>query len=106
MTSLATAALFGLVLGAFDAVTETNPNVIKSAVVIEWVLVTLYGVTLTGYFLFLWPLAFANQWLLGRALKGEWSRNDSSKAVLFIFSGVGVGALVVALLWLGGAPGT
>ena len=98
------AVLFGLVMGAVEALSETSPNIIKSAVVIEWVLVTLYGVTLTGYFLFLWPLAFANHWLLGRALKGEWARNDSSKAVLFIFSGVGVGGLVAALLWLVGTP--
>lgn len=69
VTLYATAVLFGLVMGVVDAVTETNPNVIKSAVVIEWVLLTLYGVTFTGYIVLLWPLAFANHWLLGRAWK-------------------------------------
>ncbi len=71
VTLYAAAALFGVVVGAVEAAIESNPNVIKSAIVIEWVLATLWGVTFTGYFLFLWPLAFANHWLLGRTLKGE-----------------------------------
>ena len=78
VTLYATAVLFGLVLGVVDAVTETNPNVIKSAAVIEWVLATLYGVTFTGYIVLLWPLAFANHWLLGRAWKAVWTKDDLS----------------------------
>ena len=104
-TLYAAAALFGLVIGVVEEIIETSPNHVKGASIIEWVLATLWGVTFTGYFLFLWPLAFANHWLLGRAWKGEWTRNDSLKAALFIFPGLGVGGLVAALLWLGGAPG-
>ena len=106
VTLYATAALFGLVIGVVEAAIETNPNTMKGAAVIEWVLATLWGLTFTGYFLFLWPLAFLNHWLLGRAWKGEWTRNDSSKAALYILSGVVVGGLVATLLWLGGVPGT
>ena len=71
VTLYAAVALFGLVVGAIEAAIENDPRVIKSAVVIEWVLAALWGVTFTGYVLFLWPLAFANHWLLGRILKGE-----------------------------------
>ncbi len=76
-TLYAAAALFGLVIGAVEEVIETSPNHVKGASIIEWVLVTLYGVTLTGFILFLWPLAFLNHWLLGRIWKGEWTRKDS-----------------------------
>ncbi len=79
-TLYAAAALFGLIIGVVEEVIETNPNHVKGASIIEWVLATLWGVTFTGYFLLLWPLAFANHWLLGRAWKGEWTRTDSSKA--------------------------
>ncbi len=99
------AVLFGLVIGVVQEVIETSPNHVRGASIIEWVLVTVYGVTFTGYFLFLWPMAFLNHWLLGRTWKGEWARNDSWKAVLFICCGVGVGGLVAALLWHGGAGG-
>ena len=61
-----------------EEVIETSPNHVKGASVIEWVLATLWGVTFTGFLLFLWPLAFLNHWLLGRAWKGEWTRTDSS----------------------------
>ncbi len=105
-TLYATAVLFGLVIGIVEEVIETSPNHVKGASIIEWVLATLWGVTFTGYFMFLWPLAFANHWLLGRAWKGEWTRKDSLKAALLIFPGLGVGGLLAALLWLGGAPGT
>ena len=77
VTLYAAAALFGLVIGVVEEVIETSPNHVKGASIIEWVLVTLYGVTFTGYFLFLWPLAFLNHWLLGRTWKGEWTKNDS-----------------------------
>ena len=73
-TLYATVVLFGLVIGVVQEVIETSPNHVRGASIIEWVLVTLYGVTLTGYFLFLWPLAFANHWRLGRTWKGEWTR--------------------------------
>ena len=106
VTLYATAALFGLVIGVVEEVIETNPNHIRGASVIEWVLAVLWGVTFTGYFLLLWPLAFLNHWLLGRTWKGAWTGNDSLKAALFILSGLGVGRLVAALLWLGGVTAT
>ena len=70
-TLYAAVTVFGLVVGAVEAVTENNPNTIENAIndVTEWVLATLWGVTFAGYVLFLWPLAFANHWLLGRTLK-------------------------------------
>jgi len=80
VTLYATAALFGLVIGVVEEIIETNPNHVKGAAIIEWVLVTLYGVTFTGFFLFLWPLAFLNHWLLGRTWKREWHKKDSSLA--------------------------
>ncbi len=73
-TLYAAAALFGLVIGVVEELIETGPNHVKGASIIGWVLVTLWGVTFTGYFLFLWPLAFANHWLLGRTLKSRWKR--------------------------------
>ncbi len=76
-TLYATAVLFGLIMGVVDAATETSPSVIKSAVVIEWVLLTLWGVTFTGYIVILWPLAFANHWLLGRPWKADWTKDSS-----------------------------
>ena len=77
VTLYGTAVLFGLVIGVVEEVIETSPNHVKGASIIEWVLVTLYGLTFTGYFLVLWPLAFLNHWLLGRVWKGEWARKDS-----------------------------
>ena len=78
VTLYATAVLFGMVIGVVEEVIETSPNHVKGASIIEWVLVTLYGVTFTGFVLFLWPLAFLNHWLLGRAWKGEWTGKDST----------------------------
>jgi len=81
VTLYGTAVLFGLVIGVVEEVIETSPNHVRGASIIEWVLVTVYGVTFTGYFLFLWPMAFLNHWLLGRAWKGEWDRKDSTLGV-------------------------
>ena len=68
-TLYSTAVLFGLVMGVVEEVIETSPHHVKGASIIEWVLATLWGITFTGYVLFLWPLAFANHWLLGRSWK-------------------------------------
>jgi hypothetical protein len=78
VTLYAAAALFGLVLGVVEEVIETSPNHVKGAAIIEWVLATFWGLTFTGYFLFLWPLAFLNHWLLGRTWQGEWTRKRTS----------------------------
>ena len=81
VTLYATAALFGLVIGVVEEVIETNPNHVKGASIIEWVLATLWGLTFTGYILVLWPMAFANHWLLARTWKGEWIRKDAALGV-------------------------
>ena len=60
-------ALFGIALGICDQATRYIPNQIRGAGVIESLLATLWGVTFTGYVLFLWPLAYWNYWVLGRA---------------------------------------
>ena len=63
------AALFGLAVGVVDTLNDDIQNRISSAVVIESVLAFLWGLTFSGYVLFLWPLAFANHWALGRTLR-------------------------------------
>jgi hypothetical protein len=59
-------ALFGLAVGLYDAFTFGDPHRIRSAVVIQAILGTLWGVTFTGYLTVLWPLAYLNHWLVGR----------------------------------------
>ena len=59
------AALFGLSVGIFDIFWGDNTNRIISAVILQGMWATLWGVTFTGYILLLWPLSFFNQWLLG-----------------------------------------
>ena len=64
-------ALFGLAVGAFDAFCRHIPDRIGTGeVVLQAMWATLWGVTITGYVLLLWPLAFFNHRLLanpGRA---------------------------------------
>ncbi|MDA7928665.1 hypothetical protein N9B54_01780 [Mariniblastus sp.] len=59
------AALFGMAAGINDAM-RPIPNRLLGEVVLQSVMATLWGVTFTGFFLFLWPLSFANHWLVGR----------------------------------------
>lgn len=59
------AALFGMAVGIYDAM-RPIPNRLLGEVVLQSVMATLWGVTFTGFFLFLWPLSFANHWLVGR----------------------------------------
>lgn len=60
-------ALFGFAVGICDEATRGFPNRNSGAGIIESLLATLWGVTFTGYVLFLWPLAYLNYWALGRA---------------------------------------
>lgn len=77
------ATLFGLGVGMFDLVTGTNsgPNWhrIPSAVLIQSIVVTLAGLTLTGYVLFLWPLAYVNHWFIFHVWRE--SEDDSRESV-------------------------
>lgn len=67
------AALFGLGMGVYDLLTGQNSGDgwrrIPSAVVIQAAMATLWGLTFTGYFIVLWPLAYANHSMLSRVWK-------------------------------------
>lgn len=62
------ALLFGCACGAWDVLSGIpgKPGRDPVGVVSQNVLMTLYGVTMTGFVVFLWPLAYANHWVLGR----------------------------------------
>jgi hypothetical protein len=61
------AALFGLAVGTYEALWRDVPNRITSAVIMEGMWATLWGVTFTGCLVLLWPLAFFNHRLLGNS---------------------------------------
>jgi hypothetical protein len=68
---LAATTLFGLCGGLFDWLTgATGRRAIE--VVFQAVLGVWWGLTIGGFFIVLWPLAFASHWLLWR-LEWEWS---------------------------------
>lgn len=57
-------AMFGLVMGMAALVTG-GPGLSEwTEVLLAPILVVWWGVTLTGFLLFLWPLAYATHWLL------------------------------------------
>lgn len=59
------AALFALAVGLFDAATGARGRVL-SEVILQPVPAVLWAVTIGGYFLFLWPLSYANHLWLDR----------------------------------------
>ena len=65
LTLYIAAALFGLAAGVYDA-SRGIPNQIPEAVIVQAVFATWWGVTFTGFVLFLWPLSYLNHWMLGR----------------------------------------
>ena len=65
------AGMFGLAVGLFDAFTGDRQHRIASAAIGQSIVGVLWGITLTGYVLFLWPLAYLNHWLLERASTGR-----------------------------------
>ena len=65
VTLYVAAMLFGLGAGIYDAVPPVA-NRLTHAVIVQDVLATLWGVTVSGFVLFLWPLTYATHWLLGR----------------------------------------
>jgi hypothetical protein len=72
LVSLYTAAvIFGVGCGVYDVLTGQHVadgwRRLPSAPVIEAVLATLWGLTFTGAFIVLWPLAYLNHVLLARA---------------------------------------
>lgn len=58
-------SLFGLAVGVADALRDI-PGRSFGELLLQGVLVTLSGVTFTGYVVILWPLTFANHWFLER----------------------------------------
>jgi hypothetical protein len=53
------ATLFGLAVGVFDLLIGENRIVLE--VILQSVIAVLWGLTLMGYFVILWPLAYLNQ---------------------------------------------
>jgi hypothetical protein len=60
------AVLFGLAMSVPD-VARAHPDQRPVALVVENIIGMLWGTTLTGYVLFLWPLAYLNHRLLADA---------------------------------------
>ena len=68
VTLYVAASLFGFAVGLFDAL-GLIPNRAIGEVILENVIVSILGITITGYVLVLWPLAFLNHRLLKRAYR-------------------------------------
>ena len=60
------AMLFGLAMGIYDWVSEPRAGRIATGVILQAPMGVLWGVTFTGYFVLLWPMAYLNLWLLSR----------------------------------------
>ena len=56
------AILFGLALGVIDLIRHPGQRIVDSLG--AGIVAVLWGVFVTGFFLFLWPLAYATYWLL------------------------------------------
>jgi hypothetical protein len=59
-------AMFGLAAGFYDAFWRAIPNRGISEVIFQMVIAAIMGITITGFVVFLWPLAYFNHKLLGR----------------------------------------
>lgn len=67
LTLYLSAVLFGLAWGITDALQGLPGGASRNSieVVFQTIVATLYGVTATGFVVFLWPLAHLNHWLVG-----------------------------------------
>ncbi|MGE4615381.1 MAG: hypothetical protein AAEJ46_13685 [Planctomycetota bacterium] len=67
LTLYLSALLFGLAWGITDALQGLPGGASRNSigVVYQTIFATLYGVTATGFVVFLWPLAHLNHWLVG-----------------------------------------
>jgi uncharacterized membrane protein YczE len=63
-------ALFGIGVGLYDATRDIPSRSGSFDVVLQAVIASVIGITMTGYVLLLWPLAFLNHRLLRRACDG------------------------------------
>ncbi len=68
LTLYLSASIFGLAWGITDAVQGLSGGASRNSieVVYQAIFATFYGVTATGFVVFLWPLAHLNHWLVGR----------------------------------------
>ena len=55
------------------------PNRVPEAVVLQSVFGFLYGLTFSEYVLLFWPLAYINQWLLGRISPSDTHSHAASR---------------------------
>jgi hypothetical protein len=51
-------------VGTYDVLRGGDVDVLET-VVLESILPVLWGLTISGYWIVLWPLAYANHWALG-----------------------------------------
>jgi hypothetical protein len=67
LTLYLSAVLFGLAWGITDAIQGLLGGALRGIieVVYQAILATFYGVTASGFVVFLWPLAHLNHWLMG-----------------------------------------
>ena len=67
LTLYLSALLFGLAWGITDAIQGLPGGAPRNniGVVYQTIAATFYGVTATGFVVFLWPLAHLNHWLVG-----------------------------------------
>ena len=77
LTLYVAAALFGLAVGAFDVLQGLEDGSPRDtlAVLVQGVIASLWGLTFTGYVLFLWPLAYLNHMLVGSLASSPTSAN-------------------------------
>jgi len=59
-------AMFGLAAGFYDAFWRGIPNRGITEVIFQMVVAAIMGITITGFVVLLWPLAYFNHKLLGR----------------------------------------
>ena len=64
------ATLFGLAVGVADLLRSGGASRMPVETVLQAVPAVLWGLTFTGYVLFLWPLAYWNHAVLGRLAGG------------------------------------
>ena len=63
------ATCFGASCGVLAAIRSGTRGGVRVETLLEPVVGVLWGVTLTGYLLFLWPLAYATHWWLEHRLE-------------------------------------
>ena len=73
LTLYLSAVLFGVAWGVTDAIQGLPGGVPRNTieVVYQGVAATFFGVTATGFVVFLWPLAHLNHWFVGKFVGGH-----------------------------------